>query len=114
MIARVFPDQKGFVEDVIAEGIEPASLFPAGPYPTDKLTYRSTKIVEFETPPNAKGLGTESMLRASSLAIRGAAILFGPEPSLANASVRLSPVSQDLIQTIVKQIEKEAAESDSL
>jgi hypothetical protein len=34
-IARVFPAHTKFVKDVIAEGIEPASSFPSGPYPND-------------------------------------------------------------------------------
>lgn len=112
-IARVFPDHNKFVQDVIAEGIEPASSFPAGPYPGDKIIRRSDKIVEFQTPPTMKGLGTDSMLRANSSPIQGVAILVGEEPSLVQASVRLSPSNQDLIQTILMQIEKDAAESDS-
>ena len=64
IIARVFPEYKAFAENVIAEGIEPASSFPFGPYPKDKLTYRSKSIVEFETPANTQGLGTD--LKASS------------------------------------------------
>ncbi|HUD15381.1 MAG TPA: hypothetical protein VMQ56_17135 [Terracidiphilus sp.] len=112
VIARVFPDLMGFVKDVIAEGIEPAASFPVGPYPTDKLTYRSKKVVEFETPPNSKGLGTDSRLRVNASPIRGVAILFGEEPSLVHASLRLPAGSENLIQTIIGQIEKEAVESD--
>jgi hypothetical protein len=37
VIARVFPDRKEFVQDVIAEGIESAASFPLGPYPTDMV-----------------------------------------------------------------------------
>jgi hypothetical protein len=114
IIARVFPAHIGFVHNVENEGImEPAPSFRTGPYPTDKMTYRSKEIVEFETPPNAKGLGTDSMLRANSSAIRGVAILFGDETNLAQASIRLSPRDQDLIQPIMKQIEKEAADSNN-
>ncbi len=40
IVARVFPAYKAFAQNVIAEGIEPASDFPFGPYPSDKLTYR--------------------------------------------------------------------------
>ena len=49
-IARVFPAHRAFVEGVIAEGIEPASSFPYGPYPADTLRYRRENIVEFRTP----------------------------------------------------------------
>lgn len=111
-IARVFPDKWRFVQDVIAEGIEPASSFPPGPYPADKMTYRTKKIVEFETPPNSKGLGTDSMLLMNASPIRGVAILFGEERSLVQASARLAGENEDLSQVIVRQLEKEATESE--
>ena len=57
VVARVFPAYKAFAQNVIAEGIEPAGDFPFGPYPQDKLTYRGTAIVEFETPANSEGWG---------------------------------------------------------
>jgi hypothetical protein len=112
IIARAFPDYREFVRGVIAEGIEPASSFPLGPYPTDKMTYRNKKVVEFETPSNSNGLGTHSRLQTNADPIRGVAILFGQEPSLVQASVRLSAEDQILIQIVVRQIEREVAESD--
>ena len=63
VIARVFPAYKQFAQNVIAEGIEPASDFPSGPYSNDKLTYRAKNIVEFETPANTAGLGTDCVSR---------------------------------------------------
>ena len=45
IIARVFPEYKAFAENVIAEGLEPAGDFPFGPYPNDKLTYRSKSML---------------------------------------------------------------------
>jgi len=45
-------------DGVITEGIEPASDFPFGPYPTDTLKYHGDVTVEFQTPANTKGLGT--------------------------------------------------------
>ena len=113
VIARVFPDRKEFVQSVIAERIEPAAAFPSGPYPTDRLTYLSRNVVEFETPPNSKGLGTDSMLLVSSTPIRGVAILFGEEPSLVEETIRLSAENQTLIRAILEQTEKEAAGSKS-
>jgi hypothetical protein len=59
VIARIFPKQIEFTERVIKEGTEPASDFPFGPYPKDKLTYRSDRVVEFRTPPHSEGLGTQ-------------------------------------------------------
>jgi hypothetical protein len=111
IIARVFPAYKSFVEDVISEGIEPASDFPFGPYPADKLKYLSKSALEFETPPNAEGLGTNSWLQSNGMPIHGLAILFGEEHSLTMLAVRLSKSNDDLIQSIINQVEKENARS---
>jgi hypothetical protein len=111
IIARVFPEYKAFAENVIAEGIEPASSFPFGPYPEDKLTYRSKSIVEYETPANTEGLGTVSRLQANASPIEGVAILSGADTDLTLLSARLSEKDRDLIQTIVRQVEKESADS---
>src|SRR5215470_5435588 len=73
-IARVFPARKAFVERVIAEGIEPATAFPFGPYPADTLKYRSENIVEFLTPAQKNGLGTASRLQKGDSPISGVAI----------------------------------------
>lgn len=109
IIARVFPDRKDFVEKVIAEGIEPASAFPSGPYPTDTLEYRGDGIVEFVTPPRKDGLGTASRLLKNNSPISGVAILFGEEPNLLQLSVRLPSVISDLTaQLIIAQAEQEA------
>jgi hypothetical protein len=109
IIARVFPEYKAFAENVIAEGIEPASSFPFGPYPKDKLTYRSKSIVEFETPANTQGLGTDSRLQANASPIDGVAILSGADTDLLLLSERLPEKDHDLIATIVRQVEKESA-----
>jgi hypothetical protein len=114
VIARVFPDHRQFVRDVVAEGIEPATSFPLGPYPQDKLTYRSKSVVEFETPGNADGLGTASRLQASSIAIRGVAILLsGDETSLIQLSVRLPERDRDLAPAILQQVEREAISTEN-
>jgi hypothetical protein len=112
IIARVFPDHKSFVSDVIAEGIEPASSFPYGPYPNDKLTYRSDEIVEYQTPANDDGLGTESRLLKNGSPISGVAILMGEELNLCQLTVRLSPNQNNLIPIIIQQVELDAAHID--
>jgi hypothetical protein len=109
IIARVFPEYKAFAESVIREGIEPESDFPFGPYPNDKLTYRSKSIVEFETPANTEGLGTDSKLQANASEIDGVAILSGADTDLTLLSARLSENDRDLIPTIVGQVEKDSA-----
>ena len=113
IIARVFPKYKAFAENVIAEGIEPASSFPFGPYPKDKLTYRSKSIVEYETPANTEGLGTVSRLQANASPIEGVAILSGADTDLVQLSARLSEKDHDLISTIVEQVENESADSEA-
>jgi hypothetical protein len=103
VIARVFPEYKGFAQGVIAEGIEPASDFPFGPYPSDKLTYRGNSAVEFETPANIQGLGTDSRLQMNANPIDGAAIITDGVTDLIHLTVRLS--GRDLIPVIVRQVE---------
>ncbi len=68
-IARVFPARKEFVDRVLAEGIEPASSFPYGPYPNDTIRNRGMNVVEFSTPAQADGLGTGSRLQKNDTAI---------------------------------------------
>jgi hypothetical protein len=108
-VARVFPGHKAFVEGIIAEGIEPAGSFPYGPYPTDRLKYRSEDIVEFWTPPHAEGLGTASRLLKNDSPISGVAILFGEEPNLLQLWVRIPSDAGDLTDFIIQQAEREAA-----
>jgi hypothetical protein len=109
VIARVFPAHRAFVERVIEEGTEPASSFPFGPYPKDKLIYRSKEMVEYQTPANTDGLGTNSRLKKDPSPISGVAILMGETPDLLLLSVRLSPNLADLTSTIVQQVERDAA-----
>jgi len=109
VIARVFPAHKTFAENVIAEGIEPAADFPFGPYPSDKLTYRGKNIVEFETPANAQGLGTDSRLQMNESPIDGVAIIIEGETDLALLTTWLPGPDHDLVPFIVKQVESEAA-----
>ncbi len=113
VIARVFPAYKTFAQNVIAEGLEPASDFPFGPYPSDKLTYRGKNIVEFETPADAQGLGTDSRLQANASPIDGVAIISGKYTDLVQLSARVPVSDADLIPAMVGQAEKEAAADTS-
>jgi hypothetical protein len=110
VIARVFPAHAAFTQNVIAEGIEPASSFPKGPYPADKLTYVSDEMVEFQTPANSDGLGTHSQLLKGDLPIQGVAILFGADTSLLQVSMELPANMSALTGPIVKETEREAAQ----
>jgi hypothetical protein len=67
---------RAFVQDVLNESIEPASDFPSGAYPNDKVVSRSNAVVEFETPLNSAGLGTaQSKLKQNGDPIESVAIL---------------------------------------
>lgn len=113
VIARVFPDRRRFVRDVIAEGIEPASSFPSGPYPGDKLTYRGKNVVEFETPGNTQGLGAASRLQVNSGPIRGVVILLSDDDtSLVQLSARLPLQDRDLMSAIIRQVEQETSNTE--
>jgi len=107
-IARVFPAHRRFVRKVIKEDYQPAKNFPFGPYPRDKLTYRSKEIVEYETPPETRGLGTDSWLLKNASPIRGVAVLSGADPDCLHLSTRLPPDQNDLISAIVQQVEFDA------
>jgi hypothetical protein len=109
VIARVFPAYKQFAQNVIAEGLEPASDFPSGPYPNDKLTDRGKNIVEFVTPANTQGLGTDSRLLPNANPIDGVAIITGSDMDLIQLSARVPEKDRDLIPLIVKQVESDAA-----
>ncbi len=111
VIARVFPAYMQFAQNVIAEGIEPASDFPSGPYATDKLTYRAKNIVEFETPANTNGLGTNSRLLPNARPIDGVAIIAGTDTDLIQLSARVSANDCILIPLIVQLVESDTAAS---
>src|SRR5689334_12953250 len=91
VIARVFPKHLDFVKRVV-DLFEPEIAY--SPYPTDKLTYRSDDLVEFVTPPNSRGLGTESFIKPNNESIEGFAMLQGPSPDLLLLVVRLPPEMQ--------------------
>jgi hypothetical protein len=109
VIVRVFPAYKQFAQNVIAEGVEPASDFPSGPYATDKLADHGNNIVEFETPADTAGLGTNSRLLPNASPIYGVAIISGTDTDLTQVSVRVPATYSDLIPLIVKQAEWDSA-----
>jgi hypothetical protein len=112
VIARVFPAHKAFARKVIEEGIEPPNTFAFGPYPKDKLNYKSPGIVEYQTPARADGLGTSSWLQKNDDPISGVAILMGETPDLLLLSARLPSNLVDLTPAIIQQVEREAAHSE--
>ncbi len=102
--ARVFAQpEKTFVDSVIAEGIEPKSNFPSGPYPTDTLTYKAPTLVEFATPAGKVGLGTADGLAVGATPVIGVAKLVASAdgPDLYLLSVRLPAAEAHLGPAIV-------------
>ena len=102
--ARVFAvPEKAFVASVIAEGVEPKENFPAGPYPTDTLSYKTPTLVAFATPAGKDGLGVAAGLGASPLPVVGLAKLVGPAdgPDLYLLAVRLPAAQANLASAIV-------------
>ncbi len=111
-VARVFPAYRSYARKIIAEGFGPASDYPFGPFPSDHLTYKSKKLVEFTTPSHRKGLGTTSWLLPSDQPILGFALLtIGPnvDAELLQLSLRLPPSLSALSPTLVRQAEENAA-----
>jgi len=106
VIARVFPKYKSFVTNVIKEQIEPASDFPLGPWPHDRLRYLNDHAVEFTTPAHTAGLGTSSRLLRNAHPISGVAIFFpGSDNNLMQLCVRLPPTLVSLASIITHQVE---------
>jgi hypothetical protein len=109
--ARLFPKlEQAFIASVIAEGIEPKKDFPFGPYPADKLVYRTPSLVEFETPANSEGLGTSDRLRKDALPVHGMATLRASgtpgSPDFYLLTVRLPAAQASLSGAIVAHAEQ--------
>jgi hypothetical protein len=87
----------------------PADSFVSGPYPKDRLAYKSKSVVEYTTPAQTDGLGTQSWLRKNGSPINGVAILVGETPDMLLLSVRLPSDLTGLTSAIVGQVERDAA-----
>lgn len=110
LIARVFPAYREFARQIW----DFDSPLPAGPYPTDALTYRGN-AVRYSTPAQTDGLGNfHSWLGKNDLPIAGVAILLGsprtPEnvPDVMLLSARLPPDIARLAPVMIRYVEREA------
>lgn len=109
-ISRVFPAFRAWAVRSM-RGFD--TRLPSGPYPTDRLSYRSSRVVEFETPPQADGLSNAfSRMIPNDKPTYGAAILIGDPPEdLILLSIRLPNELQSLLPLIIKDIEQHRGEN---
>ena len=108
VIARVFPKQKAFAQDILQLDDYAASEFPFGPYPQDNLIRQNDWIVEYRTPSDSEGLGTINGLPTGNLPVQGVAILRDQSVDcLFFLAVRLPSDMANLAQEIIKQAEHE-------
>jgi hypothetical protein len=107
-IARLFPPERPFVHRLLQEGIAAASDVPFGPWPQDRVSYRSARIAEYETPANAQGLGTDSFFEPAGDPISGVALLTGDTPHLSRLALRLPKDLRDLTPDILRVFEAES------
>jgi hypothetical protein len=105
IIARVFPAHRDFVTRLLAEEHPPGFSVPFGPYPKDKLSYKGTDVVEYETPAETYGLGTYFALQPNADPIRGEVMLLPPTLFLAAVAVRLPPDLRNLTSAIVQHFD---------
>jgi hypothetical protein len=103
--AQLFPlvgDE--FIARVRQEHLIADSSFNAEPYPDDQVQYLSDRLVQFTTPPNRAGLGTDGMFETSDLAVRGLIILNLEDAtnSLTEVRVRLAGGLNSIAAAIVQ------------
>jgi len=106
VMARVFPAYRAAATRLWPGDLPP----PTGPYPKDRLIYRSKTIVEYKTPGQNEGLGNHgSLLGKNGVPISGVAILTGEPPDLLLLSIRLPHDLSRLAPVIIRDVEREAA-----
>jgi hypothetical protein len=80
------------------------------PFRQDSIKILSGVLAEFQTPPNANGLGTDHFLRASSDKIEGIAFLDKSQWNFVTLRVRLSEKTPGALRTAILQLNKECIE----
>lgn len=108
-IARLFPERMDFTRRIVAEGLVTANDFPEGPFLSDKITYKTASLAEFETPAGASGMGTQSMLLPSDEPITGLVFVTVPQngdPYDVSLQIRLPHDMAQLASTILSGAER--------
>ncbi len=103
-VMRYFPRHRVFADAVIAEGLEPASNFPAGVLPGDRILSRTPDRVVVETPPHRKGEGADSWLAPDDLPIISVVRFDADPPGGRSVSVKLAPEQRDLLPVLLGQL----------
>ena len=100
-IARYFPRHRDFIQHNF-QGLEIGPL-PSGPYPQDRFTERTDKLVQYITPPLTKGAGTIWVLAPSAQPVQGLAMLVNESdgPDLYRVNVRLPHAYRALAAVIL-------------
>jgi hypothetical protein len=106
--ARIFPEARGFVEKVRAEGADDPAEYVFGLWPDDTITRLSDSSVSYTTPPSTVGLGTMYGPVPGSEPIRGLVFLnlssSNHGPNLTKLSVRLPNAVNRLYPAIAMAI----------
>jgi hypothetical protein len=105
LAAQLFPlVGSEFITRVRQEHLIPDSSFDVEPYPDDQLNYLSDRFVEYTTPANHTGLGTDGMFEISNLPVRGLTILNLETEvnSLTEVRVRLPAALSSVAEAIVQ------------
>ena len=107
IVARVFPAYKPFAVGIMNEVGGEKLVF--GPYPSDRLTYKSKRLLEYVTPPQSEGVGTWIGMPKNASSIEGAASVIGEAPDLMIVGVRLPVQARWLAPAIIRLFEQDIA-----
>jgi hypothetical protein len=110
-----------FIAGVRQEHLISDASFDAKPYPDDQLRYLSDRLVEYTTPANRAGLGTESMLEMSNMPVKGLSILNLETEATSLTEVRirlpagLNSVAEAIVQleTVCLQLQRGCRRADA-
>lgn len=107
-IARYFPRHRSFIQENF-QGLNVGPL-PSGPYPRDRFTRRTDKLVQYTTPPLTKGGGTIWVLAPSTDPVEGLSMLVNESdgPDLLRVNVRLPDAERALAKIILANAERQA------
>ncbi len=105
--AQLFPlVGADFIASVKQEQLIPDSSFEAEPHPDDRLQYLSDRLVQFTTPANHTGLGTDGLFELSDLPVSGLIILNPGDEQNTLTEVRIRvPAALNSVAAAIVQLE---------